>query len=645
MKTSVKSPLVWWPVLLGLVLAVVATVLFFFPWDLLRGPLNRYVSDMTGRKFEITQRLDVRLGLTTRVIAEGIEFANPVWARDPYLLKAEAAQFDVKLWPLLRGKLELPIVSLRKPQLSLQLEPDGKRTWALGKDTSDQSTVPEIGLLQVDKGTLHYVASTQGADITVDFAIDNSSSALPLSYNARGMLKKLAFRAQGRTGSVLQLSSAVQQPFPVEVVATAGRTAMKATGTIANLATFAGVDATFDIHGQSLAELYTLLGVVLPRTPPYALRGNLRKQGAVWAASKMHGRLGKSDLSGDMTYDRAGAIPMLSGKLLSKELDFYDLGPSIGASAAQGSTVAIPVAKPNRKVLPNDTLDFERLKVMNADVWYNAADIRHVKALPLDKMSVHVQLANGVLQMDPLNLGVAGGQLVGKIRIDANSAPATVSVQLEARSLQLNQLFPTIELTKGSLGKLHGKVDLQGRGNSTAQVLGSASGSVAMLMGKGQLSNMLLEVLGLDGGEIIKFLVKGDRNVLLRCAAAAFEVKKGLMTSRSIVLDTSDTVIDGSGQISLADETLDIVLKPTPKDRSILSLRSPLKISGTFAAPSAGPDKGALAGRVGIALALGAINPLLALAATVETGPGKDADCERVLAQATSTGRQSKSSR
>ncbi len=45
-------------------------------------------------------------------------------------------------------------------------------------------------------------------------------------------------------------------------------------------------------------------------------------------------------------------------------------------------------------------------------------------------------------------------------------------------------------------------------------------------------------------------------------------------------------------------------------------------------------DKGALAGRAGLALALGMINPLLALAATLETGPGVDADCKQVLAQA-----------
>jgi uncharacterized protein involved in outer membrane biogenesis len=194
-------------------------------------------------------------------------------------------------------------------------------------------------------------------------------------------------------------------------------------------------------------------------------------------------------------------------------------------------------------------------------------------------------------------------------------------------------LFPTVKTTQSSFGKLSGQIDLKGRGDSAARMLASASGDVAVLMGKGELSNILMEFVGLDGGEVIKFLVRGDRNVQLRCAAAAFDVKDGLMTSKAIVLDTSDTVVNGRGSINLADETLNLVLEAAPKDRSILSFRSPLKIGGTFADPAAGPDKLALAGRLGLAIGLGAINPLLALAATVETGPGQDENCRSVLAQ------------
>ena len=638
----------WVAGLVGLIVILTLLVLFF-PWDLLRGPINRYVTDQLGRRFEITRHLAVDLGRTTTVRADGIELANPDWAGEPYLVKASAAEFEIRLWPLLFGKVELPRISLIEPQIGLQVEPDGRRTWALSRDTSDSRAVPAIGALTVDKGTLKYRASKQGADVIAQFSLEpEANGQMPLSYKASGKWRNEAFTASGRTGGVLQLSKDFEESFPIEINAQSGKTSLKAKGTIANLAKFAGLDAAFDIQGRNLEELYRLVGVVLPSTPPYKLRGKLNKHGEVWAASQIQGILGSSDISGALSFDTSGALALLTGKVQSKILDFVDLKPVVGLPVGAPTKPRTPIAGPaatastalkpvnaGRKVLPVATLDLVRLKAMNADVSYSAADIRHVEQLPLDRGSVHVKLTNGVLQLDPITLGVAGGTVAGKIKIDANVIPAAFDARLDLRAVQLNQLFPTIQTTKSSFGKISGQLDLKGRGNSAAQMLGSASGDVAVLMGKGELSNILLEFIGLDGGEVIKFLLRGDRNVQLRCAAAAFDVKQGLMTSKTIVLDTSDTVISGSGQISLANETLDLTLNPQPKDRSILSLRSPLKISGTFAAPSAGPDKAALAGRAGFALALGLVNPLLALAATIETGPGQDADCRAVLMAAT----------
>jgi uncharacterized protein involved in outer membrane biogenesis len=624
-------------VVLALVLLVV-----FFPWDWLRGPINRYVSEQTGRKFEITRKLDVKLGRTTRVFADGIEFANPSWARDPYLVKADSAEIQIRLWPLLSGRIELPLISLSQPQLGLQIEPDGKRTWALGKDTSDESTVPAIGQLLIDKGVLNYLATAEGADIRAEVGLAaEAASELPLSYKAKGKWKGEPFTAQGRTGGVLQLSADTAGTFPLEIDATAGPTRLKAKGSVTNLAEFGSIDAKFELEGRSLADLYKLVGVVLPGTPPYKLRGQLNKQGLSWAVSQIGGVLGKSDLNGALTFTNAKPVPLLTGKVQSRLLDFEDLGPIIGISSdnappAMAKAVASPQKRPARagRVLPDAKLDFAKLKAMNANVSWSAAKIVHVKALPLDRMSANIKLDNGVLQLDPLKLGVAGGELAGRLAINSKLSPAVIETRLDARAIELNKLFPTIETTKSSLGRISGQVDLKGSGSSTAQVLASSSGNVAFLMGSGEISNILLEFMGLDGGEIIKFLVRGDRNVRLRCAAAAFDVQKGLMTSKAIVLDTVDTVIDGSGTISLADETLNIRLEPSPKDASILSLRSPLTIGGTFGAPTAAPDKGALAGRAGIALALAVINPLLALAATIETGPGENADCKQVIQKA-----------
>ena len=650
-STTFKSILLkrW---LLGFVslLLVLLLIVLFFPWDLMRGPVNRYVSDQLGRRFEITERLSVSLGRTSTVRLDGIELANPDWASEPFLIKAKAAEFDIKLFSLLSGKVDLPRITLFEPQIGLQIEPDGRRTWALSRDTSDSSATPRIGELQVDRGTLKYRALEHGADMSVLFTLDaertmsqQGTAQLPLGFKASGKWNNESFTANGRTGGVLKLSRDLTESFPIEVFAQTGRTTLKASGTVENLQEFSGLNATFDIQGRNLDELYKLAGVVLPNTPPYKLRGQLSKHGKVWSTTQIQGMLGKSDIAGDMSFDTSQKTPLLTGNVRSKILDFDDLRPVIGlpvksssASTSTQTVSAIPSQKAApastlRKVLPTATLDLVKLKAMNADVIYSALDIRHIKELPLDKGNVHVKLNNGVLRLEPLALGVAGGSLAGQITIDVNVVPATFDTKFDLRAVQLNKLFPTIENTKSSFGKISGQVGLKGRGNSMAQMLGSASGDVAVLMGRGELSNILLEYIGLDGGEVIKFLLIGDRNVELRCAAVAFEVKQGLMASKVILLDTSDTVINGFGQISLANETLDMVLKPEPKDKSILSLRSPLKIGGTFAAPTAGPDKTALAGRAGLAIALGVINPLLGLLATIETGPGKDADCSAAL--------------
>jgi AsmA family protein len=657
-------------VLLGLAV-VLALVVAFFPWDWLREPINRYASERLGRKFEITRLLEVHPGLTTRVTLHGVQLANPEWAKQPYLIDAERADFSIKLWPLLRGQLHMPELSLQQPHIALQQEPDGRRTWSLNRNTSDKGAEPVIGSITVDRGQLFYFDTGRGADIGIDFSIEASTGAeLPLRYSARGKWRNERFEATGRTGAVLQVSAPGTHPFPMEIQATAGNISLKAKGSVASLSSLDGANATFSLRGESLADLYKLVGVVLPETPPYALQGDLSHQADVWAVKRIRGLLGTSDLTGELAYDRSRPVALLSGKVHSETLDFDDLGPLVGLPTkvrvkqdgkavlprvagapatpvpAAGSPAGLPdkapvktvtrVAdtRPSGKVLPNATLDVKRLAAMDADVWYSAARIRHSQALPLDRLSVHVRLEKSVLRLEPLDLGLAGGQLTGLIHVDGNSEPAAVRAQLDAKQLQLNRLFPTVKMTEGAWGRVNGRIDLQGRGNSTAAMLGTSAGSVALLMGSGEISNLLMEVLGLDGGEIIKFFVRGDRNVELRCAAAAFDVKQGLMTTRNIVLDTADTVVQGEGQINLANETMDILLRPAPKDGSILSLRSPLKIGGTFAAPSAGPEKAALAGRVGLAVALGAVNPLLALAATIETGPGKDSDCQQALALA-----------
>lgn len=675
----------WIKVLAGIAIVIVLLVLLiaFFPWDLLRGPLNRYVSDRTGRHFEITRRLDVKVGRTTRILADGIEFANPDWAKDPLLVKAEGAEIDVELLPLLKRKFVLPLVKLNQPQLGLQIEPDGRRSWSMGRDTGDPGNLPDIGALVVDQGTVHFVAAGHGADIRTEFAIDGplqvpatataatapasaasaspgpagpnnaNNGPLPLRFVAKGTWEKQPFSASGRTGNVLYLRAPLQRPFPAEIEASAAGTTLRAHGSVASLATLEGADAQFTVQGKDLQDLYRLVGIVLPATPRYSLQGNVSKQGDVWHIRGINGKLGASDLHGELAFDRSQQVPLLTGKLASKSLDFDDLAPLVGLPEQAHSAAAVPQVKGARaqpvqtaakvrggtqRVLPTAALDLDRLHRMNADVSYDAAKVSNVKQLPIDKLNVHVVLKDGALLLDRMKVGFAGGTIAGRMRINGNSNPAVAEAHLDARSLEFQKLFPGVKVTRASFGRLAGNIDLKGRGNTVAQMLGTSNGDLALLMGSGEISELLVALADLDGGQLLKLLASGDKNkqVPLRCAAAAFDVRNGLMTTRAFVVDTTQSVIYGEGQVSLANESMDLTLRPYPKDMSILSLRSPLRVAGEFAKPKLGPDKGALAGRAAVALATGALNPLLALATTLETGPGKDANCGPALQEAAS---------
>jgi len=620
--------------------AVLWVGIAFFPWDALRGPFNRYVSDRTGRPVEITRRLDVDLGRVIRVRADGLVVANPGWAREPEFLRAQAAEVDLRWWPLLQGRLEMPRVRLQQPRLSLEWLPDGRRTWSLGAQ-GERHDGASVERLEVDEGAVRLIAPHLGADIQADVRIGGTGS-LPLSFHAQGRWRGQPFTAQGRSASVLALRAqdgGGGAPFPLDLSATAGATSLQMAGSVASLDGFGGADLSVRLKGRNLAELYPLARLVLPATPPYAVAGRLRRDGPRWQLSQLQGRLGRSDLAGALTYDGGRGVPLLAGELHSGLLDVDDLAPVVGVGYPP-RLARERQRRPGGRVLPDAPLDLPRLQAMDADVRFDARRVVNVRQLPLERLAARVTLQSGVLQLDPLELGLAGGRLAGLLRIDARQPPAAMRLDLRAQDLQLQKLLPAVELNRASIGQLQGRIDLTGRGGSIARLLAGASGDVSLAMGPGRISNLLLEIAGLDGAEIAKFLMGHDQRVGLRCAAAAFAVKDGLMAARTLVLDTTDTVIWGSGTINLATEALDLTFHPRPKDMSILTLRSPLRLGGTLGSPDASVSRGPLAARAGAVLALGALNPLLGLAATVETGPGQDVDCDAVLRQAAAPARR-----
>ncbi len=622
-------------IVLGALAAALIVLVLLWDWNWFRGPVERAVQARTGRALHIGN-LDVDLGRTTTVRADKVTFANASWAKQPQMASADRVELDIRFWPLLRGSVQLPEVRLTRPDVLLQTAPGKDQPGNWNFLSGGGGDPPQLRRLRIDDGKLRFVDERGRTDIALDVRSGQprkADAAPPALLEGKGHWRGSAFTLKGGTESPLELAN-TDTPFRVHLDARAGATHAIASGSLTNPFQLQVFDLKLQLSGQDMDDLYPLIGVPIPSSPPYRLEGRLKRAHQVWRYEKFSGQVGNSDLAGDVQIDTGGDRSRLTANLNSRRLDFDDLAGFVGAppktggnesaNAEQKAEAARLAAKPT--VLPDKAYDLSKLRAMDADVRWKAQHINS-PTLPLDDMDAHLKLDNGLLRLEPLDFGVAGGHIRSTIRMDARRPQIATALNATLRGVQLGRLLPDAKLAEQASGGISGQVQLNGHGNSVAAMLGSSSGDVALGMGRGHIGNLLMEVAGLDIAESVKFLFTGDKQIPLRCAFADFDVRNGVMSSRSLAFDTTDTLVVGEGTVNLRQEQLDLLLRPRPKDISILALRSPLRIGGTFKDPSFRPDFKALGIRGAVALTLASIAPPAALLATIETGPGKDANC------------------
>ena len=622
-------------VTLGVLAAVIVVVAILFEWNWLRRPIERVVEWQTGRGFHIAGNLDVDLGRVTTVRADALTFGNAPWSEVPVMAAADRAELSVEVFPLIfQRETRIPRIHLTRPQLRLESAPDGTGNWVFG-DTTGESRM-RYRDLWIDDGRLRFLDPARRTDL--DIRLSSVRQATPgepsaVELKGKGEWAGNALSLQGQVASPLALRD-TGKPYRIDLRATAGPTRAHARGTLTDPFRLRDFDLQLRLAGEDMEDLFPLIGIATPPTPPYRLDGRFTRDGDTWRYDGFTGVVGDSDLAGSASVTVGRERPLLAANLVSKRLDFDDLAGFVGAPPQTGGSEASNTRQraeaaalaTDARLLPDTPYNLVKLRAMDADVRWKAQRI-NAPRLPIEDMDAHLLLDAGLLRLEPLNFGVAQGDIRSQIRMDARSDTIRTQATIAARGLDLGDLFPQAELTRTATGRIGGDIKVTGTGNSIAGILGTADGDIALGMGRGQISNLLMELAGLDIAEALKFLVTEDKTVPVRCAFGDFAVTDGVMNARALAFDTSDTIIVGTGRISLKDETLDLEMRPRPKDRSIFALRSPLVVGGTFKDPSFRPDFKRLGLRGAVAVALGSIAPPAALLATLEVGPGEDSAC------------------
>jgi uncharacterized protein involved in outer membrane biogenesis len=628
----------------------------YLGWPFLARPAAAYAAQRLERSVELSPgagafRLHLLGGIRLRL--ERLVVGNPGWSRLGPMLDAQQIELALRwrdLWAAHGGQpLRLQRLSAQALQLQLERRADGRASWQFGKPLpSSNSPTPaqdiqgvQIAELSVGQGRWTLLDGQQA------LRLDGNVASQPLPTggwlaDATGTLREAPVKATLRAGAALteQALGDRRVELPVTLDVQAGQARLHFEGRLQDPMGGARLEGSFGLSGPSLAAVGQPLQITLPTTAAFSMQGRVQHSGTRWQAAVRQARVGRSDLAGDFVFDKPPAAkPMLTGELRGRALWLQDLGPAIGTRAPSGA------ATPPRgaKVLPDRPFDLPSLNAMQADVRIalDRLELGHPGLEAVRPLRAHLSLQDGVLLIDELDARLARGRLDGHVRLDGRGRPARWDVDLGARGLELAQWISGLQRPNQqppyAAGRLAGRVQLKGQGNSTAELLASADGRAWGVLNRGRISHLALELAGLDLAQALGVMVRGDDALRVYCGAADLDIQRGRVQPRVLVVDTRDSTVWAEGSLSLADEQLDLVARVEPKDFSPLALRSPLRVRGTLGAPQVSVDKAPIARRLVPAALLAMLNPLAALLPLMDAGDDDAqpaiAGCREVLAR------------
>jgi AsmA family protein len=648
----------------AVVVLVMATVALL-PASVWKHLIVKTVSSATGRQVAIDG--NVRLHIFTlhpELIVEGFRLANPDWAADREMLEIQRLDVVLSLKSLLKFRLILPRVAIEAPTLALERDAKGRANWEFSTSgdrsakaaTSTPARLPVIQQLNITAGKLSAVDQIRKLKFRGQVTVEENRQAdtrqdTALNLRGNGVLNGKPFDLKIGGGPLIDVDPS--KPYSFDTTVTAADIHLTAHTDIPHPFDLATVRSTFRITGQDLADIYYLSGLALPNTPPYDIAGTVERDSLKFKVDDLRGKLGSSDIAGLLAIDTGRERPKLTAQLISKQLNFADLAAPLGTQASpqqKSDTLAQPQAvekghsaakrspppvETAQLLLPDADLQVGRVRAMDADLTFDAASIVTAK-LPMKQVRFHLRLDNGRISLDPLSFTLPQGTFSGTVAIDAHASVPQTDIDMKLEHIDLAQFKPASSNTAPLEGQLVGRIRLHGSGTSVHKAAANADGDITLVVPSGEMREALAELAGINLSRGLGLLLtKNEKDTALRCGVANFHAGDGGLKATTLVLDTTNVLVTGSGQIDLKTEALNIALKGQPKKARLLRLRTPIMVHGSLSHPSIGVDPAKVAAQAGGAVALGTLlTPVAALLAFVDGGLAKDANCSALISNA-----------
>jgi uncharacterized protein involved in outer membrane biogenesis len=569
------------------------------------------------------------------------------WAGPTPTVHVPRLLIQLKALPLMTGgKLVLPLVEADRPVIRGVRDASGRESWNLTGQKQQPFKAPPINHFIVSNGAIKFDDAKRNLHLE---GVLSSSEDVDgagrgnFRLDGKGKLNNAPFVARVTGDPLIDVDPS--RPYPFDARLESGLTRLRLSGKIAHPFDFTALSGKFFFAGPDLAELYHFTGLALPSTPPYELTAGFGRYKAQYALSGIQGHVGSSDLGGSVSINDATGRPFLKADLASKRLRLVDLAAIVGGvpkhSAGERLSptqkVVAATLKAEHRLLPDTHLDVSRVRAMDANLRYKAQSVE-AGGFPIRALQLNLTLDHGVITANPLDMTLPQGRLAGTIRVDARKAIPATALDMRLTNARLETLTGQGAANPPLEGGLFAHVKVAAAGDSVRSAAADMGGSLTVAIPSGKIRRSLAELLGIDIAEgLFLVLSKNQSDAPIRCGIAEFRAHAGILTAQRIVFDTGPVLAQGSGDIDLRDETVNLTIQGKPKGFRLLRLGAPITVKGSLQAPKVGVDVAKAVPQALLSAAIGILAaPVAAIIPFLHAGGPSDVDCPALMAQAAS---------
>ena len=590
-----------------LVIAALAAMLLIDPDDY-RDEIAQRSTDQLGREVSLDGPMSLKVFPWLAIEISDVGVGNPPdFGEAPSLARVGSAIASIRVWPLIRGELEIGAITLENAEFNLVTNRAGRSNL----DGLLADPEPGVERAEPDLGTLA-LGQIRLRDIRLVNLDQQTGQRQMIRIDA---LNLAPFRAE--------------QPVVFDLIASV----LDGEQEVVRISSLSGtIQVARNLSGIQLGNLVGEF--VLPAVDASGqVNTNVALElgeSTTARLSDFHARLNMADLA--LMLQAPSPIVIEAGANTNARFDQVTVGINDDRLTATGRVQLAPQVRAEldltgerldlRALIPDESApttprngreaptDFTVMRDITARLGLELGTMVLSDALSLDEVEARARLEDGVLVLSPLNARLFGGRFAGRVEVDFTTDPPRVVLQPSLEGILVDQVAALSGRAAPVRGSGDMRLDLAFSGLELDQILASLDGSGDFNVADGAL-------LGVDIRKLIsqELTVSNLGNVARTFGGETrFDTFGGTMTARSGVIElpdlnlvAADYGMSGRGTIDLAAGQLDYRMElalgealtaQLPRTlRQATEGRIPLAIAGPISEPTVIVDVAGIAER------------------------------------------------